>query len=985
MNPDDVIRNLTQSISSPSEEVSEFLSNLTTEEGSPFLLMDLLLEKPEISLQTAELTYLYKSIKAQYKFLAEEICNQINERILHLVSELTFFPSNYRLVVDTIAYVYNHIPEHWPALFELINDKISNPEFHIFGLELLCGVLPDTKSEKAEEICDYLMETSIQAMSEESAGSHVLGVQLFSHICKLLYQTVDIPAIGQQHFEKLVQIISAPESYSVQQLSAMWSAINDLFSLDFLPDEIISSIVEQGIAYASNEGIDYGLRELIVSTIEIVVEKCPQFIENILNLSMSVIEASIVQDEAIDESKYTMFEKVFISFPHESVNPIVQQIISESIQSESVAQQAAALCVFRVLITNAPDCAHKDIGTIVDFLNTAITSEEAPILQEAACKVLQYFSDSFKSLNCHSPQFINPLLQLLTSDNDSLRTPAFAAAIDIISNLDTPIADLFTTVIALLPEIHEEDMTDFIDLLSASVPQTEEFDDDMCDAAIELIGQVVESGDQDSIKKLYDLGLNVLRQDDAQLETINELLLGSIGEFLAMLPQIDAQLTEDQVLEAKSLIPAIDYINGLASILKADADEIIGDFVEPIANCISQKPSDSNYSLFRACMRCCARIAKFSETKREALLPMITNAIQIAFDIEKPSTQKTAIECVLRNRNFLPDDLRLAFYKHITNEIIEKQVDTYLLISDAFNGAGKLLLMAGAQMEEYMSIANTIVEQIVNTTIPFLQEKPLIENGAKSLIFPSFCTFCAQLIDCASPCTNDICTFLLQWFEVDDELDHLEVSKPLLSVVKSQVVSQEVMQQVFDKITGDIAEANDPNYQQNIAFFLNLLVQHHTAMIPEIVTAIPSIEEWYQKAQSEKFGYQDLLANIGSLYLSIAARADGFDQQKIIEGIEQFPPYDVSETATMVNNLLILNQKGALQGQLSEAAALGIARFIVWDDDNVEKSEVPEEQSASLIQIFKTIVSQNHSILGTLERLYSKMRPKFRKISAVLN
>ena len=947
--------------------------------------MDLLLEKPTESLQTAELTYLYKSIKAIYKYVEEEICNQINERILHLVSELTFFPKNYKLIVDTVAYVYDHIQEHWPPLFELINEKIPNPEFHIFGLYLLSGVLPVTKSEKAEEMCDYLMETSLQAMTEDNAESHVLGIQIFSHICKLLYQTVDIINLGQPHFEKLVQIISSPDGYNQQQFTSIWNAINDIFSLDFLSDEIISSIVEHGIAYASLENVDYGLRELILSTIELVVDRCPDFVEQILNLSMSIIEASIIEDNAIDESKYTMFEKVFISFPHESVNPIVQQIISESIQSDSVAKQAAALCVFRVLITNAPDCAHKDISTIIDFLNTAIASEETPILQEAACKVLQYFSDSFKSLNCHSPQFINPLLQLLTSDNDSLRTPAFAAAIDIISNLDTPIPDLFTTIIALLPEIHEEDMTEFIDLLSTSVPQTEEFDDDMCDAAIELIGQVVESGDQDAIKKLYDLGLNILRQDDAQLETINDLLLGSIGEFLGMLPQIDAQLTEDQQLLAKSLIPAIDYVNGLASILKGDANEIIGDFVEPIANCISQKPSESNYSLFRACMRCCARIAKFSEERREALLPLLTNAIQIAFEIEKPSTQKTAIECVLRIRHFLPDELRFNFYKHITTEIIQKQVDTYLLISDAFNGAGKLLLMAGDQMEEYMGIANNIVEEIVNTTIPFLQEKPLIENGAKSLIFPPFCTFCAQMIDCSAPCTNEICTFLLQWFEIDDELDHLEVSKPLLSVVKSQVVSQEVMQQVFDKITGDISEANDPNYQQNIAFFLNLLVQNHQNMIQEIITAIPAIEEWYQKAQDEKFGYQDLLANIGSLYLSIAARADNFDPQKIIEGIEQFPPYDISETATMVNNLLVLNEKGALQGQLSEAAALAIARFIVWDDENIEKSEVPEEQSTALIQLFKSIVSQNHNILSILERLYSKMRPKFRKISAVLN
>ena len=147
---------------------------------------------------------------------------------------------------------------------------------------------------------------------------------------------------------------------------------------------------------------------------------------------------------------------------------------------------------------------------------------------------------------------------------------------------------------------------------------------------------------------------------------------------------------------------------------------------------------------------------------------------------------------------------------------------------------------------------------------------------------------------------------------------------------------------------------------------------------------LPSIDQWYQNAKGERFGYQDLLANIGSLYLSISTVAESFEAEKIEQAIGEFPPYDVSECQTMVSNIIKLSEKGVLVGQLAEATALAVARFIVWDDENVEKAAVPQEQVNVLIAFLRQAAAANRDILATLERLYSKMRAKYRKIAAVL-
>ena len=450
MDQESVTRILIESSTTINEELTRALDDLVTSEAGPFLLIDIIFAKNEKNIQKAALTYLYKAIKAQYKYISEEATAQINDRLLSLLNEVSFDPENWPLIVDTTAYVYEHVPVEWSPLFDLLGAKISDEASHLFGLSILAAILPYVKSERAESTLQYFLEVDIAALTEENVAANVFGVQIYSRIFSIVSATVDIVSESQPHLERIVEILGMPENFTVEQFSLIWKSVNDLLSNCALPEEVVVEIATKGIEFSSNAENDFGVKTIIFDAIEVVVESLGSMLENIMNISMDLIETSIETNQTIDESEYSLFEKIFISFPHSDVFPIVQQCISEALESESVTRQAAGLCVFRVLITAAPDCAYKDISTIIEFLTQSIASEDEPILQEAACKVLQYFSDGFKSLNCHSPQFIEPLIQLLVSENSDLRTPAYAALTDILKNLDSIIEGLFRCIIVLL-------------------------------------------------------------------------------------------------------------------------------------------------------------------------------------------------------------------------------------------------------------------------------------------------------------------------------------------------------------------------------------------------------------------------------------------------------------------------------------------------------------------------------------------------------
>lgn len=986
MDPQQVTQLILASITTSSEEITNSLNDFLTDQSAPFVLLNILSHNPTNQLKHAAFTYLYKSMKNIILYVSEETQIEIQNQLLAIIHN-HFEPDTYELIADNVSYLYEHDYHQYPGLLEFIRDQINIPERHYFGLYLLASVIRYMKAELCEELGDYLMENSLAAMNEQEIAANYLGFHVFVVLVEKISHTTEVLQHSANHFQRILELTQIVSQTAKQETFKFWADVESLLKTTYdFEDEFTFSLIEKAIEIASSEQIPTNLRSTCLETVFVVSPIPVPILQNTINAAFTLCAALMAEDHAVQEERIAIIEKAMFEYPCEEIFSYISGLVDNSLESESEELQATALLVYRAMLTGAPDFALKNIEKIIKVLETAITSSSEALVQ-AACVVLSHFDEGFKSLKCHSTQFLEPLLPLLICESPDMRVQAYSAIKSILDTMDTPIEGLFNQMIEILPNIEDDNLSDYIETLALAIPSTEGFDDDCADAVIGLIQKVSETDSLDHKASCFDLGLQLIKVDDAQIDTLNEMLMPIVTDCIMTAHQAIGDPENPETMDVSLLndaISAIDYIGGLSAYLKDSICESIQEYIEPMISFIAQIPQNKIFNrLYKSSLRALARITKHCESLQESVFPHVFEGVKATIAHDKPSMQKTAIEAARKIRFLMTPEDRFGFYEKVLI-LIKEEPKMLLFIRDCFDAASKFIQMAEEQTPNYIALGNEVVVSVMTTQITFLNEKPLIESGAATFVFTSFCTFCANLLELSSEISNDIVAYLLQWYAKDDELAHFEVSKAFIATLKSTAVSPEVTEQILTAVSNDIANASEPSLQQNIVYFLNLLVQKHENMVDSVLSFIPPINQWYMNAKQEKFGYQDLLANIGSLYLTLAVRRQ-LEDMYINAALEEYPPYDTSEAMTMSQNIILLAKANKLNGPLAEQAALAIARFIVWDDDKVEKADIDEQTKNALIILLKAIVGKNPAILQTLERLYSKMRQKFRKISAILS
>ena len=137
-------------------------------------------------------------------------------------------------------------------------------------------------------------------------------------------------------------------------------------------------------------------------------------------------------------------------------------------------------------------------------------------------------------------------------------------------------------------------------------------------------------------------------------------------------------------------------------------------------------------------------------------------------------------------------------------------------------------------------------------------------------------------------------------------------------------------------------------------------------------------------SEENKFGYQEVLANIASLYLQIALRCPDFSDKLVIFAIQQFPPFDINETSSMAEAIIQL-VKNKQDADIYLESAMAFTNFFLQDESRVEKAKVRPELKEEMIQFLKEICAQEEQIIVKIKASYGRQRSKIRKIEALLN
>jgi len=951
------------------EEITNQIHNVLKDPQSTFLFIHLLIATKNSVVLNACLLYIHKSLEnhwVNYEFDQRgEIRHEFLEFLKSIRSDiiLTKF-------LDNIVYVYSRDETDWPELMNYMIDIISNSTSVFYGVSILKSILPHMKHDKIDEFYEFIIDIIKQNFK---SGNEQL-VALSSDIFLVLVQKCDLSI---EENEELIDIVASfihiskeTRVFKESEFIMFWSSISSLNSVQFFIDEYLNELVESSIFIVNDKNNGLFKRTFVLESLYPLIPMIPDYIESVLSLCMDLTAGLIENDGIIPADSLSHFESAIYHFPREEIYPLIQSCVGLALNAEDVPHQTSGLLLFRVIISVAPDCAQKDIESIITLIETALNSEES-LLKQAACNVLEVFNVGFSSLNCYGPKFLPSTVPLLVSESPEIRVGAYKAVTSLLERVDATIENLFPSLVQILNDVPEDDLPNFIRIVTRAVDISEDFDDEQCDGAIEIIRKVLETNSIEMIAAAFQMGISLLKQDEAHLETVCELLLGSVDSCL------DIQNFE----YVASIVESINFVGDLALHLKDSADSIISQFVSKIFSHLKNE----NKAISQRSLVSMAKILRTCPNHHQEYLSDFVSSLDNALKSEKKSSQESAIEAINIIRRSLDEETKRLFYERML-EIINTETTRLLLISSSFLAASKLIKSSKSENKSYyIDIGRNTVNKIISTEIPFLEGKELRISGASSFLFANLCRYLSSLLVNGLDEADEICSFLLPWFQNESELEHFSVTGTLISAMQTNSISQVIRQTILESIINEISFASDPSLQQNIVFFLNLLVQNDDSFIAPVCEILSSIEKWRHNAKEAKFGYQDVLSNIASLYLTIAAKVPDFDQSKLVYAFAEFPPFDVSECSSMISSILKLYNSQKIQSDFStNALGVAIARYIAWDDSMFEKAHISEPQHEEIISIFRSICAKDESLLKTLERMYAKTRGKFKRIANVL-
>ena len=232
---------------------------------------------------------------------------------------------------------------------------------------------------------------------------------------------------------------------------------------------------------------------------------------------------------------------------------------------------------------------------------------------------------------------------------------------------------------------------------------------------------------------------------------------------------------------------------------------------------------------------------------------------------------------------------------------------------------------------------------------------------------------------------DQLCQCMLQILQVEGHMAAYSFLAAYSDAIAYDTCSPENTSALFELLPGLIESAQEPDLQQNICFLLNILVKKNQSLINDIMGFFPSVWEWFSQGIQQDNGYQGLVSNAASLFMTLAVYNPSFPEEAIEAAFTQYPPYDTSETKPMTDMILrFFSQRTEFNGELLAVAAVSICNLLVLPENEIIENKVTTEQIASLQQLLRQIASMSESIPQIIEEQFGKTNTKLTKISQIL-
>lgn len=920
-------------------------------------------------IQNACFTYIYKILQKRMPTMDLQEKQMIFSSFLELITEQT--------TPDQISKIAN--------ICNVFLSSYSDPE-DFFPLLEQCSSYFNM----------LILSSSIEKLSDEFIGRHlefIVGIA-YSSVAEERYdylpfstriymRLLDITT-DPQIYEPIIQFISFKlNEEQIHNLTEVQStAIFPLIAFLMMKQLIPQDSLNYYLTIAMQTPYSYQAVNSFDAAFPVLSEENLQFL---IQCSITVaIQATLadldVPPDALDIPTLAVSTKSASSFLREIVFNII---------NDDEAHQIVAIHIIGVLMSHSQDLLASNVESYIEMVIKALTCESTH-LQKAALTVISQFEDITTELQTTVFSLMSKVCSFLTVEEIIIRNLAYQALISLCQSIDNETPDeslskaqnsLFETIWPMLTNnlVIEEDIPQFLTLVSSIVSLNPEPDDDIIDTLYDWVNDIMNENVEIGIRAY---GLSIVSSMLACQETLYEDLVP------ISIPTLEEAVAAD---EDDIMAAGYDFLRALAVTFRQQSIDIITpyvpNFIEKLKELSLEADESSNdEELSRININIVRTAAVFSGFVKdnnllEALIPAIISFItNDSFD-----KQNTACLAIINLAPGIKESgISKDLFTHVIH-IIESEGESDLL-ETAFTALRKLFKHCHSIDDEFFFNSSfTIFNKFFSGEITYLENVPCTKSSKASPLIQCTMDFLGAIFKIGPSNVDEICKLLIDWICTLDESTMFPIFGALTDALDFCQLDPEIPAKIVEFVSSIATQISDPDLEHNIAYFMGIIIRKYPQYLELVSTLRPVIDNWWNIGHTKDTGYQEILANIASFYLAYANLDQSFDPNLLVGAFKLFPPADLQETETMCQLTIQLFNSRQFDQNVIFAVALAIIRLLTETDSMIyEKRKLSTEMVQSMHQLLKSLITTEPAIKDLILQEYSKKRSKLAKINSLL-
>lgn len=742
-----------------------------------------------------------------------------------------------------------------------------------------------------------------------------------------------------------------------------WALVDQLFVYKLLPIEAFSQFMV-GISQSLVKSYAIYLFADIVDDLE-----KEQLIE-LLQLNVEVLADIIEKDGTIPEDCFEIFYNTVAS---RCERQLVIDIINALLQGDE-SHQCTGIYLLHPLIQAAPVTVSEEVSFINECLQNALKSP-LKAFNEAALRVMDNFEDTGTELTSVFPALIELISPFLSSSDSAICSLAYGAITTLLEEADCEIEDLLPKVWNLLSndQVSEDMLPSFMEVLSILIGHTEELDDDIVDAILEWLDGLFENEDISLRASALSIIAELIKSEESMCDSLLPFCQQTVGEVLS------SDLGDES---QQATINAFEFLKTIAVSFKERSVEIITPFLENLAGALTI----DKYKMNAADTISIYTGYSGDETMLDEqvnLIPVVEEFLKSDFLME----QKCGCMCITSLSHVLTKNpISLDFYKLVLEILVVKTEQE--LICQAFRAAKSLYKRCRSVDEEnesqFIQLTYVFLEKLMSGDIAYLEGVSPSETPKMEAIVQDAMEFFGVFFKSNPENVTPICESLVEWMKGADEISIFPIIGALVDALEFCQIEESIPIEMCVFVQSSANEIKDPDLQQNVAYFLGVLCRMFPQQVELVHQVLPCVVNWWQRALAKKTGFQDVLSNIASFFLSYILLNQELADELVIGALRQFPPSDLPETETMCLSMASILEKLEVSKNIMIEIAVAFSRLFIESQAQIESRKISQEAFEHSVMAFKNLM-QDEQIQNVVFEKYEKRKAKKQQLVDLLS